>query len=319
QDTGFLLANVGESVTLRCSYKDGRATVLSWYKQSMGKKLKLMSNFFLYGQEAVFFGEFRNNTRFKLATENSQHSLTISDLRVSDSATYYCMGSNFFEFEFYDGTTVIVKGLGSNVPASIRWLASSTIQPEDAAMPNCTVHTVHIGTCDGNHTVFWFRNSGPSELSLVYSHKASNNQCEKETHSCFYSLSMENLNISQTGTYYCAVAACGHILFGNRSKVEFEGPLHLYFVNRSDSVFAAAVKMIYLCIITYLSYFWCVCRKSRSRGSSVSTTEQCQSEKEEDHLHYAAVRVNKPNKTRRQRNIPNECVYSGVRHYLRPQ
>lgn len=221
QDTGFLLANVGESVTLRCSYKDGRATVLSWYKQSMGKKLKLMSNFFLYGQEAVFFGEFRNNTRFKLATENSQHSLTISDLRVSDSATYYCMGSNFFEFEFYDGTTVIVKGLGSNVPASIRWLASSTIQPEDAAMPNCTVHT---GICNEGHSVYSFRTSGESGTGLIYTTRGRNTK-NNHAKTCFYNLPAQNLNGSQTQTDYCAVAACGQILFENETKLEFEGEL----------------------------------------------------------------------------------------------
>uniref|UniRef100_H3BWA9 Immunoglobulin V-set domain-containing protein n=1 Tax=Tetraodon nigroviridis TaxID=99883 RepID=H3BWA9_TETNG len=33
---------------------------------------------------------------------------------------------------------------------------------------------------------------------------------------------MKNLDISQTGTYYCAVAACGHILFGGGATLEFE-------------------------------------------------------------------------------------------------
>ncbi|CAF91357.1 unnamed protein product, partial [Tetraodon nigroviridis] len=53
-------------------------------------------------------------------------------------------------------------------------------------------------------------------------HKGRNNQCEKETNTCLYSLSMKNLDISQTGTYYCAVAACGRILFGGGATLECE-------------------------------------------------------------------------------------------------
>ncbi|TWW63265.1 hypothetical protein D4764_03G0002730 [Takifugu flavidus] len=57
----------------------------------------------------------------------------------------------------------------------------------------------------------------------MYSHTGRNKQCERKTNTCFYSFSMKNLNTSQTGTYYCAVAACGHILFGNGTKLVFEG------------------------------------------------------------------------------------------------
>ncbi|TWW63267.1 hypothetical protein D4764_03G0002750 [Takifugu flavidus] len=56
----------------------------------------------------------------------------------------------------------------------------------------------------------------------MYSHTGRNKQCERKTNTCFYSFSMKNLNTSQTGTYYCAVAACGHILFGNGTKLVFE-------------------------------------------------------------------------------------------------
>ncbi|TWW54392.1 hypothetical protein D4764_0192320 [Takifugu flavidus] len=53
----------------------------------------------------------------------------------------------------------------------------------------------------------------------MYSHTGGNKQCERKTNTCFYSFSMKNLNTSQTGTYYCAVAARGHILFGNGTKL----------------------------------------------------------------------------------------------------
>lgn len=219
QGTGFLSADVGDSVTLRCFYGDSHATILSWYKQMMGKKLNLMSNFYLYGQEALFFGEFRNNTRFELATENFQHRLTISDIRVSDSATYYCMGSNFFEYKFHNGTTVIVKGSGLNVPALIRRSSSGTIHSEDSTMVNCTVHT---GIYNERHGVYSVRTSGENGPGHIYTTCGRNTE-NNNTKTCFYDLSIQNLNDSHTDN--CAVAACGHILFGNGTKLEYEGEL----------------------------------------------------------------------------------------------
>lgn len=225
QDTGFLSADVGDSVTLRCFYGDGRATILSWYKQAMGKKLKLMSNFYLYGQEAFFFGEFRNSTRFQLASENLHHCLIISDLQVSDSATYYCIRSNFVEYEFHTGTTVSVRGSGLNVGfvgASIRRSQSGTIDSEDSAILNCTLNT---GICDEGYGIYSFRTSGVSGPGLIYTTRGRNTK-NNNNKTCFYDLSVQNLNGSWTGTDYCAVAACEHILFGDETKPEFEGELH---------------------------------------------------------------------------------------------
>lgn len=219
QDTVFLSADVGDSVTLRCFYTDGHATILSWYKQAMGKKLKLVSHFYLYGQEALFFGEFRNSTRFQLATENLQHCLIISDLRISDSATYYCMGTNFFEYEFH--TIVSVKASNWNIVASIRRSVSGMIHSEDYMMLNCNVHT---GICDEEHGVCSFRTSGESRSGLIYAMGGRNTKNNSKT--CFYDLSAQNLNGSETGTDYCTVAACGRMLFGNGTKLEIEGELH---------------------------------------------------------------------------------------------
>ncbi|TWW63266.1 hypothetical protein D4764_03G0002740 [Takifugu flavidus] len=61
----------------------------------------------------------------------------------------------------------------------------------------------------------------------MYSHTGGNKQCERKTNTCFYSFSIKNLNTSQTGTYYCAVAACGHILFENGTTLVFEEPGYL--------------------------------------------------------------------------------------------
>ena len=86
---------------------------------------------------------------------------------------------------------------------------------------NCTVHT---GTCDdGDHSVYWFKNSQESHPGIIYTHGGRNDQCERnsntQTHTCVYNLPMKSLNLSHAGTD-CAVASCGQILFGNGTKMD---------------------------------------------------------------------------------------------------
>ncbi|KAJ8281791.1 hypothetical protein COCON_G00043100 [Conger conger] len=40
--------------------------------------------------------------------------------------------------------------------------------------------------------------------------------------SCVYNFPKRNLSLSDAGTYYCAVATCGEILFGNETKMDVE-------------------------------------------------------------------------------------------------
>ncbi|KAJ8337709.1 hypothetical protein SKAU_G00366750 [Synaphobranchus kaupii] len=41
--------------------------------------------------------------------------------------------------------------------------------------------------------------------------------------SCVYNFPKRNLSFSDAGTYYCAVATCGEILFGGGTKLDIEG------------------------------------------------------------------------------------------------
>ncbi|TWW53391.1 hypothetical protein D4764_0178820 [Takifugu flavidus] len=95
----------------------------------------------------------------------------------------------------------------------------------------------------------------------MYSHTGGNKQCERKTNTCFYSFSMKNLNTSQTGTYICAVAACGHILFGNGTKL--------------------------------------VCGDSQSE--SKLHPEHAEGYQEENNLLYSALRNNQPNRSMQNR------------------
>ena len=223
QDKTFISAKAGENVTLRCYSEDGDKDWFYWFKQTLGQKPKLISSGHKYNARPTFYHEFKNNSRFTLDHGESTNHLTILNVHISDSATYYCVSAVQYVLNFAEGTTISVKGSGLSIPPSVNQSASEIIQPGDSVTLNCTVHT---GSCDGEHSVYWFKNSEHSP-GLIHTRGGRNDQCERkpntQTHTCVYNLPMENLNLSHAGTYYCAVASCGHILFGNGTKLDFEG------------------------------------------------------------------------------------------------
>ncbi|XP_030286141.1 immunoglobulin kappa light chain-like [Sparus aurata] len=220
QDSGFVSANLGDSVTMQCFYRDD-AVIFYWYQQTLGQKPRLLSTYYKHDKSGVFQKEFNNNSRFALDTGNGKNHLTISDLHVSDSATYYCTGCYAYDFEFVEGITVSVKGSGLNIPAFVHHSASETIQPGGSL--NCIVHK---GICDGEYSVHWFKHSERMHPGLMYTHGGRNDQCGRknntQTHTCFYNLPIKSLNLSHAETYYCAVASCGHMLFGEEKKLDSE-------------------------------------------------------------------------------------------------
>uniref|UniRef100_A0A3Q3LHH7 Ig-like domain-containing protein n=1 Tax=Mastacembelus armatus TaxID=205130 RepID=A0A3Q3LHH7_9TELE len=218
----FVSVKTGGNVTLQCFYQSDVATRFYWYKQTLGQKPRIISSYHKYDKTGHFQNEF-NNPRFMLETGNGENHLAITDLSISDSGTYYCASSYSYMFDVAEGTVVSVQGSGSNIPAQVHQSASESIQPGGSVTLGCTVHT---GTCDGEHRVYWFKHSGQAHPGLIYTHGGSNDQCERkpetQTHSCVYNLRMNSLNLSDAGTYYCAVASCGHMLFGNGTRLDLE-------------------------------------------------------------------------------------------------
>nr|XP_043878004.1 M1-specific T cell receptor beta chain-like isoform X2 [Solea senegalensis] len=214
QQRHFVSAHVGESITLQCFYKKDVQTLL-WYKQTFGHKPRLIVTFFPANKTNTFSDECKDNSRFTLDHENGKILLRVSDLHVSDSAIYLCASAYRFVFEFREAHTVSVEGSGLNIRALVQQSSSEEIQPGGSVNLSCTVQT---GMCDGGHRVYWFKNSQESHQGIIYTHGNNSDQCNAPTHSCVYSLSMENLNLSHAGIYYCAVATCGHTVFGDATK-----------------------------------------------------------------------------------------------------
>ncbi|CAB1345288.1 unnamed protein product, partial [Coregonus sp. 'balchen'] len=127
------------------------------------------------------------------------------DMKSSDSATYYCGSAHSNVLEFGKGTIV---------------------NPGDSVTLKYKIHTE---SCAGEHSVYWFRHgSGESRPGIIYNIGDRSDQCEKSPEagsprqSCVYNLPKRNLSLSDAGTYYCAVASCWEILFGNGTKLDIQ-------------------------------------------------------------------------------------------------
>ncbi|XP_030286142.1 V-set and immunoglobulin domain-containing protein 1-like [Sparus aurata] len=250
----FISVSVGEPVTLECSYEDGLAIMLYWYKQAPGQKPQPLSKLYRHSKNATLFGEFVNDPRLQLESTPGKHLLKISYVQSSDAGTYFCIGGSSFIFNFLEGIVIHVKSPGLNIPASVHQSASEIIQPGGSLTLNCTVHT---GTCDGEHSVYWFKHSQESHPGVIYTHGGRNDQCERkdntQTHTCVYNVSIKSLNLSHAGTYYCAVASCGHILFGNGTTLDFEddedSPVLVHILSG-----ALAFTIILVVLLAYTTY-----------------------------------------------------------------
>ncbi|XP_041841425.1 uncharacterized protein LOC121639895 isoform X2 [Melanotaenia boesemani] len=240
ENKAHLAAPDGGSVSLECLCKDGVEVMSYWYKQILGRSPKLMSTFYKNKNNSVFEEEF-NNWRFSPDTRNTgKLMLEISDLRTSDSATYYCAMSNLYDFEFCDGTTVSVKSSGLSFQTLVH--QSETITAEVSETLNCAVYA---GTRDAEQGVYWFKAIHESHVGIIHTHGDRND--------CVYDLPMKNLKVSCSGIVYCAVASCGRMLFGNRTKLDSEDEVEfhaLVYVLSGALAFATMLAVI----LTFLVY-----------------------------------------------------------------
>uniref|UniRef100_A0A4W5JLD9 Ig-like domain-containing protein n=1 Tax=Hucho hucho TaxID=62062 RepID=A0A4W5JLD9_9TELE len=258
------VTHLGQSVSLTCVCRSNLIRV-SWYKQTVGKKPILMASSY-HGTENSFYynnftEEFTETKRLSLRRGFDSCNLTISKTESGDSATYYCVSTSAREVKFGEGTVLIVKGnlSWSNCMSVLQQPVSESVQPGDSVTLNCTIHTE---TCAGEHSGYWFRHgSGKSHPGIIYTHGDRNDQCEKSSEawsprqSCVYNLPKRNLSLSDAGTYYCAVASCGEILFGNGTKLEMDCGCkedHLLLVYCLGVALALCfILIIVLCCVMY--------------------------------------------------------------------
>ncbi|CAI5652780.1 unnamed protein product [Oreochromis niloticus] len=218
--------HVGETATFTCdlSNEELGSRKVQWYKQRVGDTLKLMVS--LYGTTKPS-SEFLES---RISAQNSKDfsNLTIWNIVQEDEGMYHCGVDNWIQLE-WSGTYLLVKGnteRTSNYIVLQRPIESDPLRPGDTATLQCSVLTnSEKNTCSGHHNVLWFRDGSKKSLpNIIYTDGNRIDQCEKRLDHqkiCVYQFS-KNVSSSDAGTYYCAVATCGEILFGNGTTLDIQ-------------------------------------------------------------------------------------------------
>uniref|UniRef100_A0A668SC25 Ig-like domain-containing protein n=1 Tax=Oreochromis aureus TaxID=47969 RepID=A0A668SC25_OREAU len=217
--------HVGETATFTCdlSNEELSSRKVQWYKQRVGDTLQLIVS--LYGKPSSEFPQ----SRFSAHNSKDFSNLTIWNVVQEDEGMYHCVIDNWIKLE-WSGTYLLVKGnteRTSNYIVVQQPIESNPLRPGDTATLQCSVLTnSEKNRCSGHHNVFWFRDGSKKSLpNIIYTDGNRTDQCEKRTDvqdGCVYRFS-KKVSSSDAGTYYCAVATCGEILFGNGTKLHIQG------------------------------------------------------------------------------------------------
>uniref|UniRef100_A0A3Q2E3D1 Ig-like domain-containing protein n=1 Tax=Cyprinodon variegatus TaxID=28743 RepID=A0A3Q2E3D1_CYPVA len=161
--------------------------------------------------------------RIQTKQNGEQFHLHINDAQQNDTGLYYCIKVRQLDFIFISGTFVKIKGEESDVNVVLQKHPSVRVHPVNPGTLQCSVLSKSDwSTCPADNRVYWFRaGSDDSHPNFLYLQEISKAECERSpgvpsAQTCFYNFS----EISDAGTYYCAVAACGQILFGNGAKIK---------------------------------------------------------------------------------------------------
>ncbi|XP_053487867.1 uncharacterized protein LOC128611992 isoform X1 [Ictalurus furcatus] len=323
QLTSVITADVGENVTLHCFRlgEDNSGSIV-WYKQKVGHEPRAVVTF----EHVPFYENQFKSGRFSIKKETRGVHLNIANVEPSDEAMYYCGVLRFLPV-FGKGTFLSVKGDG-DVKVSVFQSGVSDSVPAGASVTlQCSVVSE---SRSAELQVLWFRAAPPqSHPQIIYTHHNSSRQCESgsSTHTCVYNFSKNILSLSDTGTYYCAVAVCGKIIFGNGTRVQLGKNTftdqHFGELIPTYSIVICLAVALALCVVVIYFQIILSCKKQKldqnrveiSQGSIIEKTQNQDPDAVE--LTYTAINFNerktRSGRAKREQNSQNS-VYSEVIH-----
>ncbi|XP_045898133.1 uncharacterized protein LOC123965829, partial [Micropterus dolomieu] len=255
-DQNFVTKAVGEDVTLTCTRPNStlyKAT-LFWFRLVSGNFPEFLGGTFSFDYDGV-----NETPHITVKQEPGTFLLHISKTSLSDTRVYYCIKVNRLDMTFVKATFLRIKGPEPDITAIIQVPPSDPVHPGDSETLQCSVLSHSEKKTCQEHSVYWFRVGSESHPSIIYTHRNSGDECEKSPEArspqkCVYNFS-KNISSSDTGTYYCAVATCGEILFGNGTKLDTEA-LSMWDLQKAKTVLflLCAALAISLIVIVFLIY-----------------------------------------------------------------
>ncbi|XP_044219743.1 uncharacterized protein LOC122990442 [Thunnus albacares] len=325
-----ITVQLGEPANLTCASRnyDLSRINLYWYKQTAGDTLKLIVK--LYGSTTPQYGPEFSPSRLNVHTDENFSNLTILTTTQEDEGMYHCAFVEWIDYE-WSGTYLFVKGNTERTSnyTVVQWpTVSDPVRPGDSVTLQCSILSDYKNkTCPGVHSVYWFRaRSDASHLDFIYTDGSSRDECRKKTgihsspKSCVYRFP-KNISSSDAGTYYCAVATCGEILFGNGTKLELVQTTHSLFIGivilTVCLAMSVAANVVFICNRSLR-----VCEQYKGMESTISEARHDNLRQPvhditeaDDRMNYAALNFSerKATRGRKKKDFSEDCVYSQVK------
>ncbi|XP_030596056.1 uncharacterized protein LOC115787470 [Archocentrus centrarchus] len=312
---------LGESVTLSCDLpiKEFGTRIIYWYKQNVGDGLKLIVT---QSKSATpeYSPEF-SRTRFDAQKDEKFSNLTILNTIQEDEGLYHCGIAEWMYPIQWSETYLLVKGNTQKTSnyTVVQWLTvTDPLHPGDTVTLQCSVISVSDNnTCPGDLSVLWLRvKSNKSHPNIIYTDRKRRNECENRSEPqkrCVFHFT-KNVSSSDAGTYYCAVATCGEILFGNGTTLELVQPAQTAFIHVLILIICLAISVI------GNIFFICnrrICKSFQGTDGALSeahTDKLHKPAEADDQLNYAALRFSeRKTRGRRKKEFAEDSVYSQVK------
>uniref|UniRef100_H2MVJ0 Ig-like domain-containing protein n=1 Tax=Oryzias latipes TaxID=8090 RepID=H2MVJ0_ORYLA len=261
-DEGFEIktVNAGEDVTLSCYNKSLNFAIFFWIKLVPGKMPEILGKGFSNGAGEKKIGHFTTKE------EEGKFILHSAKAKPSDSAFYNCLSLDGTDITFIRAVFLEIKGPHSDFPAVVQSSVDPVSAGDVVALQCSVLSEFKNDACPEEQRVFWFRkNEGESHPTYIYARRSSDVDCDGDTEtqplqSCVYSF-LKKVSSSDAGLYYCAVAACGKVVFGNGTKLDVQGDgTHDYMCNNIFFFLFFGTLVFSLMMVTFL--FCVVSKKS---------------------------------------------------------
>ncbi|XP_072290438.1 uncharacterized protein [Eucyclogobius newberryi] len=283
----------GDNVTLHAFFER-----VYWYKQTPGQMMQFIAFSYYEFKTADSF----KDQRFHFTIVDNQPVFTIQNIRKEDEAIYYCISIDGYGQNFMNGTFLVVDdGANSQSCVHVRQSPSSAaVAPGRSVSLQCSLQPKNNKRqiqCPQQHNVLWFR-AGSEKPHTGFMYNSTNS-------SCVYTLSKTIERSSDTGTYYCAVDTCGHILFGTGTQVEIDVHQDPVTVALSVLLSGCVLVIIVLCVKRVCAH----CRDSIRPHSELSENMGTSADVNYAAMNFSSRKVKESSKRRAEQ----ECVYSSVR------